>query len=153
MTKREFLLRLGMGLASLPQREAAERIAFYREAIEDRIEEGLSEEEAVRNMGDVGEIVAQILAERTAEEESPTEEKRMTGGVIALLAIGSPLWVPLAVVMLVLLWIPVTVLAAVELPFFLLSMISKCLFPTTVFTGKWTLRMTKRCFTRSGWKK
>ena len=53
MTKHEFLLQLGKALSSLPRRERDERLGFYSEVIDDRIEEGLSEEEAVRNMGEV----------------------------------------------------------------------------------------------------
>ena len=63
MTKQEFLVDLGLGLSCLPQEDAEERLSFYSEMIDDRIEEGLSEEEAVREMGAVDGIVSQIVAE------------------------------------------------------------------------------------------
>ena len=47
MNKQEFLSQLRKGLAGLPQNDIEERLAFYGEMIDDRIEEGLSEEEAV----------------------------------------------------------------------------------------------------------
>ena len=51
MTKQEFLLNLRKGLLGLPPQDIEERLAFYNEMIEDRIEDGLSEEEAVAEMG------------------------------------------------------------------------------------------------------
>ena len=53
MTKLQFLLALHDKLAGLPQNEVEERLNFYSEMIEDRMEEGLSEEEAVLAAGDV----------------------------------------------------------------------------------------------------
>lgn len=40
MSKEEFLTRLRSALAGLPQNEVNERIAFYGEMIDDRMEEG-----------------------------------------------------------------------------------------------------------------
>ena len=51
MTKREFLAQLRKGLSGLPQDDIEERLTFYGEMIEDRKEEGLSEEEAVSAVG------------------------------------------------------------------------------------------------------
>ena len=50
MTKKEFLARLRRGLAQLPPEEREERLAFYSEMIDDRMEEGLSEQEAVASL-------------------------------------------------------------------------------------------------------
>ena len=43
MNKQEFLSRLGQALSGLPQEELQERLAFFRESIEDRLEEGRTE--------------------------------------------------------------------------------------------------------------
>ena len=51
MTKLKFLLLLNERLSHLPSKEVEERLAFYSEMIEDRMEEGLSEEEAVSEVG------------------------------------------------------------------------------------------------------
>ena len=59
MRKQEFLAKLRKGLSGLPQDDIEERLIFYSEMIEDRKEEGLSEEEAVAAIGSVDEIVAQ----------------------------------------------------------------------------------------------
>lgn len=47
MLKEEFLAQLRGGLAGLPQEDLEERLAFYSELLDDRMEEGLSEAEAV----------------------------------------------------------------------------------------------------------
>ena len=56
MTHDEFLGRLGELLACLPAEQVEETKAFYAEAIADRIEDGMSEEEAVAAMGTPGEL-------------------------------------------------------------------------------------------------
>ena len=47
MSKSEFLTALRARLGGLPQGDVAERLDFYSELIDDRMEEGLSEEAAV----------------------------------------------------------------------------------------------------------
>ena len=56
MTKLEFLESLEKGLSGLPKNDIDERIAFYSEIIDDRIEEGLSEEDAVSKIGMLSRI-------------------------------------------------------------------------------------------------
>ena len=65
MHKHEFLAQLRKGLSGLPRDDVEERLSFYSEMIDDQMEEGLSEEEAVSAAGSVDEIVAQTIAERT----------------------------------------------------------------------------------------
>ena len=60
MEKFDFLQALHEKLLHLPKDDVEERLNFYNEMIEDRIEEGLSEEEAVSTIGSVDEIVKQI---------------------------------------------------------------------------------------------
>ena len=111
MTKLKFLLLLNERLSHLPSKEVEERLAFYSEMIEDRMEEGLSEEEAVSEVGSIDDIAAQIIAEvaprndGTKEEEKPKAEevqkktelpkRRMKAWEITLLVLGSPLWISL----------------------------------------------------------
>ena len=47
MTKKEFLSSLRSKLQGLPPSDIDERISFYSEMIDDRMDEGKSEEEAV----------------------------------------------------------------------------------------------------------
>lgn len=62
MTKQEFLAELRRGLSGLPQNDIEERLNFYSEMIDDRMEEGLSEQEAVDGIGSVDSVVSQILS-------------------------------------------------------------------------------------------
>ena len=79
----EFLEQLQNGLGALTESDARERLNFYSEMIDDRMEEGLSEQEAVAQIGDVNEIIASILDEipqRTPEQmpakiEQPAQQK------------------------------------------------------------------------------
>jgi len=155
MTKNEFLKKLRKQISSLPKAEVKEQLGFYSEMIDDRIEEGLSEEDAVEKIGNVGIISAQILSERkdNRTETSETEEKgALTKRDIAVIAIGSPLWVPLAIAVFAIvlsffacLWSLVLVLWVVELPFCLFSLISKGLFIACKYITKYTLLFTKSC--------
>ena len=112
MTKQEFLDRLQAGLSCLTESDAQERLNFYSEMIDDRMEEGLLEEQAVAQIGDVQTIIDHILAEipqRSAEhavaevepcaqdKETPKKEQRkgMETWQILLLILGFPLWLPL----------------------------------------------------------
>ncbi len=100
MNKISFLMALKDRLSHLPQSEVEERLGFYSEMIEDRVEEGLSEEEAVASVGSVEEIVEQILGEissAVAETPRPKRKKRPSAFVIVLLALGCPVWLSLLV--------------------------------------------------------
>lgn len=97
MTKARFLLLLEDKLSGLPQADVEERLSFYSEMIEDRMEEGLSEEEAVAAVGAVDEIAAQIIADTPSTKEKTTSHRRLKGWEIVLLVLGGPLWFSLLV--------------------------------------------------------
>lgn len=100
MSKQEFLAQLRKGLSGLPQDDIEERLTFYSEMIEDRIEEGLSEEEAVSAVGSVDEIVAQVVADiplAKIAKERIRPKRRLSSGEIVLLALGSPIWLSLSI--------------------------------------------------------
>jgi len=102
MTKYEFLFALHEKLKGLPEAEVEDRLRFYIEMIEDRIESGLSEEEAVAAAGSVEEIAAQIAGDISAPEPERLEpvkqaKPKRKAGEIVLLAMGSPLWLPLLI--------------------------------------------------------
>ena len=100
MRKQEFLKELGERLWGLPREEIQERLNFYSEMIDDRMEEGLPEDAAVAQLGPVEEIAAQILAEiplRKLVKEIIKNQRRMKPWEILLLVLGSPLWLSLLV--------------------------------------------------------
>ena len=100
MTKNEFMAELRSRLSGVPEKDAEDRLGFYSEIIDDRMEEGLSEEEAVRGIGSIDEIAAGITAEisQARNKDQKRESKRkLKAWEIVLLAAGSPVWLPLAI--------------------------------------------------------
>ena len=100
MTKHEFAEALKAKLSALPKDELEERISFYCEMIDDRTEEGLSEEEAVSAIGSVDEIAEQIISDIPLSKivmEKVAPKRRFKVWEIVLLALGSPVWLSLAV--------------------------------------------------------
>lgn len=97
MTKQEFLSELERALGKLPHTEVEQALAFYDEAVSDRIEDGLSEAEAVADLGPIDAIAAQIAAETPpiprAIARANTGSRTLN---IVLLAVFSPIWVPVA---------------------------------------------------------
>ena len=100
MNKRDFLDRLRKGLSGLPRDDIEERLAFYSEMIDDRMEEGLSEEEAVSAIGSIDEIVAQVVADTPLAKiakERIRSKRGLSVGEIVLLVLGSPIWLSLGI--------------------------------------------------------
>jgi uncharacterized membrane protein len=101
MTKKEFLDELKKGLLGLPEEDITRSIEFYSEMIDDRIEDGKTEEEAVADIGTVKYAVSQILAEISITKliKEKVKKKRKIGALeIVLLVLGSPIWLSLLIV-------------------------------------------------------
>ncbi len=98
MNKQEFISALRAKLSGLPQKDIEDRLNFYSEIIDDRIEDGLTEEAAISEIGSVEEIAAQIIEEipllKIVKEQVKPKRKRRAWEIV-LLAVGSPLWVSL----------------------------------------------------------
>lgn len=106
MTRLEFLAALREALSGLPQEDIEERLNFYAEMIDDRIEEGVDEAEAIEALGSVGTIAEQTLREiplTKLVKKKVKRERKMKAWEIVLLALGSPLWITLLVVAFVVL--------------------------------------------------
>jgi len=97
MDKKEFLERLDKGLSGIPENEREERLNFYAEMIEDRMEEGLSQEEAVSAVGDAEQIISQVLAEFPQVKPTQKAKRKWKAWEILLLALGSPIWLSLLI--------------------------------------------------------
>ena len=127
MNKADFLAAIRKKLSGLPKKEAEERLNFYSEMIDDRTEEGLSEDEATAAIGSVDVIAAGILAEvatekREGREKIPPKSRQRLENV--LLVLGAPVWFTLLVAALAcvfsayaVIWSLIAVLWAVEIPF------------------------------------
>ena len=99
MTKMKFLMLLHDKLSKLPQNEVEERLNFYNEMIEDRMEEGMTEDEAVDAVGTVDEIVSEILADiplTKIAKEKIKPKRRLKVWELVTIVITSPVWISLA---------------------------------------------------------
>lgn len=111
MDKQEFLTMLRKDLREIPEEDIERSVAFYSEVIDDRMEEGLTEDEAVSSIGTVQEIAGQILSEIPVTVEEKKTRRSLGAWQIVLLILGAPVWLPLlaaaaviALAVLVVLW-------------------------------------------------
>ena len=100
MDKEQFFAALSRALEGLPPEDAARSLEYYQEMIDDRMEEGMTEYEAVAELGTVEEIAAQILADTpltslVRARAKPSRALRVWE--IVLLVLGSPVWVSLLI--------------------------------------------------------
>jgi len=100
MTKVEFLDNLKQGLSNkgLSLTEIEKSVTFYSEMIDDRMEDEMSEEEAVETLASLSEIIDQIIYDiplNVLVKSKIKKEKDKTGNsvlVIVLLVMGFPVW-------------------------------------------------------------
>ncbi len=103
MNKYEFLYKLERKLSGLPKKEVNERLAFYTEMIDDLIEEGLTESDALNKIGSVEDIARQITEEIPLGKiiiDKVTPKRKLTAWEIVLLVVGSPIWFSLLISLL-----------------------------------------------------
>lgn len=106
MTKKEFLTELRNNLSGLPKEEIDDRVNFYSEMIDDRMDEGKTEEQAVADIGTTDEAVRTIASQTkmsTLVKEKMRPKRKITGFEICMLVLGFPLWFPLLVTFITLL--------------------------------------------------
>lgn len=98
MSKEQFLAAIRQRLNGLPQSDIDRSLEYYAEMIDDRIDDGMSPEEAVAAMGSVDEIVSQILLDTPLPKlvKATVGPKRsLEFWEILLLVLGSPVWLTL----------------------------------------------------------
>ena len=64
MNKHEFFGLLFRRLNKLPQSEIQKTVDYYNEIICDRMEDGMTEEEAVAALGNIDEIISNVMYEQ-----------------------------------------------------------------------------------------
>lgn len=114
MSRQEFINALRSSLSDLPKRELDDRLSFYNEMIDDRVEDGLSEEAAISEIGSVELVAAGIREELSGDACDNGEEavldaaeldfdKNESDNKLARRIIfwaGSPVWLAVAVSLL-----------------------------------------------------
>lgn len=105
MNKQQFLTVIREKLVGLPKSDIDKSLDYYEEMIQDGIEDGLSEDEAVEALGPMEDIVSQILSETSLPKTIKANDKASKGfrvWEIILLILGSPIWLSLLLTALVL---------------------------------------------------
>ena len=100
MTKNEFVTQLKNKLSDLSQDDIQKSVDYYCEMIDDRVEDGLSEEEAVAAIGNIDDIAQQILMDiplTKLVKAKVTPKRSMKWWEITLIIIGFPVWLPVLV--------------------------------------------------------
>lgn len=108
MKKEKFLSELKRKLKGLPKDDLENRLSFYEEAINDRISCGKSEEEAVADLGSIDHIVEEIAEQTpyfTLVKEKSKLNTKLSLTTILLLILGFPLWFPIAILLLTVLFV------------------------------------------------
>lgn len=94
MNKRDFLAQLREKLRFVTKADVQATVDYYAEIIDDRLEEGFSEQEAVAAIGNPEEIAKNILAETPAAIK---QSRKKSGWEIVLIVLGAPIWLSLLV--------------------------------------------------------
>lgn len=98
MNKSDFLTALREKLNGVPEEDINKSLDFYEEMIDDRVEDGMSEEEAVEALGSMEEIINQILSEVSLPKlvkEKVRPKQTLKAWEVVLLVLGAPVWVPI----------------------------------------------------------
>lgn len=96
MNKKQFLEAVRLRLAGLPQADVERYLDYIREMIDDRMEDGLSEEEAVAAMGSVEYVASQLLMDSKPVPQEPAKKPRkdLKTWQVVLIVLGAPVWAP-----------------------------------------------------------
>ena len=96
MNKQEYLASLRAALACLPESEIEESVAFYTEMIDDRVADGLTEEEATAQLDDPKAAARAIIADLPVVPRAVVRTKQKNRALYwTLVILGSPLWLTL----------------------------------------------------------
>ena len=96
MNKQEYLASLRAALACLPESEIEESVAFYTEMIDDRVADGLTEEEATSQLDDPKTAARAIIADLPVVPRAVVRTKQKNRALYwTLVILGSPLWLTL----------------------------------------------------------
>lgn len=96
MNREEFSEELRKKISGLPSEEIEGRVSFYNEIIDDHMEEGMSEEEAVAALGSVDSVADRIMAELPFTQiigDKVNPRRKNSAGRIVFLVCMFPVWI------------------------------------------------------------
>ncbi len=145
MKKNEFLSELRERLTGLSEADLNRSLDYYTEMIDERMEDGISEDEAVAEVGTPAVIAEEILKEMPLAKlvKARVKPKRkMTVWEVVLLVLGSPLWLSLLITLFaavlslyIALWSVVISLWAVELALAGTALVGVVALPVSLIQG------------------
>lgn len=106
MTKQEFISELSFRLENAGITNYINLVEYYDEMISDRIDAGMSEEEAVNELESIDSIVenaklelpvSKLIKEKVKDTKTKVKSSNISGLVILLLVLGFPVWFPLLI--------------------------------------------------------
>ena len=140
MSREEYISQLREKLTANKIPGIDSMIEFYDEAIADRVEDGMSEDEAVSAMEDIDSIVkaamldkpiTSLMADNVKKRHKEASESGHGALFVILMIVGFPIWFPLLVAFLsiifslyVAMWAIVVSIYAVELSFAISAVVS-----------------------------
>ena len=107
MNKQEFIDTLYKKLSKFPKKAFEDQINFYIEIIDDKVEDGLSEQEAIDQIGPIDTIVEEIINNASLfkmVKEKVKPQRKLKTWEIVLITLGFPIWFPLLVAFLAVLF-------------------------------------------------
>ncbi len=125
MNKKEFADELRGRLSGLPEHDTEERISFYIEMIDEHMANGDNEETAVAAVGPIDPIVEQIMSEiplTKIVKDKVKPKKKVSAPLIILLVLGFPVWFPLALTALIIMFTFYLVFWILILAFFIVAL-------------------------------
>ena len=141
MNRIEYRAALESRLAAVPSAERAKQLDYYDEMICDRMEDGMTEEEAVAMLGDIDETAREIMSQYAlpspvspaGADRPPAPDKDNRGGShlwlwITLAILGSPIWISLLAAL-------ITVIAALVIVIWSLVISAFAIFVSAAAVG------------------
>lgn len=137
MNKEQFLGEIKRRLRHLSEDDIKPSLDYYEEMIDDHIENGMSPEEAVAEMGTVDEAVAHILSEQSGEELK--DRRPLRAREIVMLALASPLiliFASVALALIISVWAVIVSLYAADLSFAVAVVAGAIIGGASIIAGK-----------------
>ncbi|MCD8357588.1 MAG: DUF1700 domain-containing protein [Oscillospiraceae bacterium] len=103
MNKSGFLSGLENRLKGLPQEEIKKTTDYYSEMIDDAVENGETEQDVTARLGSVDEVADKIINEMPLGKivKANVRERNISAAATTLLIVGSPVWFPLSLSVIV----------------------------------------------------
>ena len=101
MDRQQFIDDMRASLSGKSEQEIDARIEFYNEMVDDRIEEGFTEQEAIadiRSKDAIRSTSSAFNSKLRVIRDTKTVNRRLNAWQIVLVALGSPIWLSLIIV-------------------------------------------------------